>query len=146
MVAFSAITDAELAVNKPITSSLMFRLRDNPTATFETNKGIASAWVNFNGVGSLAIRDSHNVTSVTDNGVGDYTINFTATYGNTNYCWVANSVAGPSGYYSGGFTAGLYSSSAYYAKSTTTLRLKSQYSNGGSLDMFDANIIIFGGN
>ena len=90
MVSFSPITDAELAVNKPITSSLMFRLRDNPTATFETHEGIARASVNFNGTGVLAIRDSYNVTSVTDNGTGDYTINFTATFNNANYTAVSN--------------------------------------------------------
>lgn len=34
------------------------------------------AWVNFSGVGTVTIRGSGNVTSITDNGVGDYTINF----------------------------------------------------------------------
>jgi len=34
------------------------------------------AWVNFNGTGTIAIRDSYNVTSLTDNGVGDYTVTF----------------------------------------------------------------------
>jgi len=33
------------------------------------------AWVNFNGTGTVAIRASGNVTSITDNGNGDYTIN-----------------------------------------------------------------------
>lgn len=35
------------------------------------------AWVNFNGTGTVAIRESGNVTSITDNGTGDYTVNFT---------------------------------------------------------------------
>lgn len=37
----------------------------------------AQAWVNFNGTGTVAIRASHNVSSITDNGVGDYTVNYT---------------------------------------------------------------------
>ena len=45
----------------------------------------AKAWVNFNGTGTVAIRDSHNVSSVTDNGVEDYTINFTNSMANANY-------------------------------------------------------------
>ena len=45
------------------------------------------AWVNFNGTGTVAIRASGNVSSITDNGVGDYTINFTTAMPNTNYCF-----------------------------------------------------------
>ena len=43
------------------------------------------AWVNFNGTGTVAIRGSGNVSSVTDNGVGDYTINFTTALPDANY-------------------------------------------------------------
>lgn len=49
----------------------------------------ARAWVNFNGTGTVAIRASGNVTSVTDNGTGDYTVNFTTAMPDTNYCGVA---------------------------------------------------------
>jgi len=45
----------------------------------------AQAWVNFNGTGTIAIRSSFNVSSITDNGVGDYIINFTTAMPNTNY-------------------------------------------------------------
>jgi len=43
------------------------------------------AWVNFNGTGTVAIRASGNVSSVIDNGVGDYTINFTTAMEDANY-------------------------------------------------------------
>jgi hypothetical protein len=43
------------------------------------------AWVNFNGTGTLAIRDSGNVSSVTDNGVGNYTVNFATNMPDVNY-------------------------------------------------------------
>jgi hypothetical protein len=46
----------------------------------------ARAWVTFNGTGTVAIRASGNVTSITDNGVGDYTVNFTTAMTDTNYC------------------------------------------------------------
>jgi hypothetical protein len=46
------------------------------------------AWVNFNGTGVIAIRASFNVTSITDNGVGDYTINFTNAMPDANYAMV----------------------------------------------------------
>lgn len=43
------------------------------------------AWVNFNGTGTVAIRGSGNVSSITDNGTGDYTVNFTTAMPDTNY-------------------------------------------------------------
>lgn len=43
------------------------------------------AWVNFNGTGTVAIRDSGNVSSITDNGVGGYTVNFTNAMPDANY-------------------------------------------------------------
>jgi len=49
------------------------------------NKNISKAWVNFNGTGTVAIRDSYNVSSITDGGVGIYTINFTNEMADVNY-------------------------------------------------------------
>ena len=43
------------------------------------------AWVNFNGTGTVAIRASGNVSSITDNGTGDYTVNLTNALADTNY-------------------------------------------------------------
>jgi hypothetical protein len=45
----------------------------------------AKAWVNFNGTGTVAIRGSFNVSSVTDNGTGLYTVNFTNAMPDANY-------------------------------------------------------------
>ena len=53
------------------------------------------AWVNFNGTGTVAIRAAGNVSSITDNGIGDYTVNFTTAMPDANYC-AAGSV-GPAG-------------------------------------------------
>jgi hypothetical protein len=60
--------------------------------------GSAKAWVNFNGTGTVAIRDSFNVTSITDNGTGDYTVNFTTAMANTNYCFQGTAGQGGTGY------------------------------------------------
>ena len=49
------------------------------------------AWVNFNGTGTVAIRDSGNVSSITDNGTGDYTVNFTTALEDANYSAVGTS-------------------------------------------------------
>lgn len=49
----------------------------------------ARAWVNFNGTGTVAIRASGNVSSITDNGVGDYTLNFSTGMPDANYAPVA---------------------------------------------------------
>ncbi len=54
-----------------------------------TEKGqLVKAWVNFNGTGTLAIRDSFNVSSVTDVAAGQYTTNFSTSFSNTNYAAV----------------------------------------------------------
>lgn len=45
----------------------------------------ARAWVNFNGTGTVAIRAAGNVSSITDNGDGDYTLNFTTALPDANY-------------------------------------------------------------
>jgi hypothetical protein len=63
------------------------------SANIQFNSGYGSvataygcrAWVNFNGTGTIAIRGSGNVTSITDNGVGDYTVNFTTAMPDANY-------------------------------------------------------------
>ena len=53
-------------------------------------RGIAKAWVNFNGTGTIAARDSENVSSLTDNGTGQYTVNLSAAMISANYCWQVN--------------------------------------------------------
>ena len=54
------------------------------------------AWVNFNGTGTPAIRASGNVSSITDNGLGDYTVNFTTAMTDSNYSVISSSEGGGS--------------------------------------------------
>ena len=63
----------------------------------DDSKNACKAWVNFNGTGTVAIRDSYNVTSITDNGTGDYTVNFTNAMSDANYCFCMSVGDGTSG-------------------------------------------------
>lgn len=58
------------------------------TNTTPIVEGVAKAWANLNGTGTIALRDSANVSSVTDNGAGDYTFNWANNAANANYCVV----------------------------------------------------------
>jgi len=60
----------------------------NSSTTAEIASGRAKAWVNFNGTSTVAIRANFNVNSITDNGTGDYTVNFTTTFADANYAGV----------------------------------------------------------
>jgi hypothetical protein len=72
-------------------------MRLDSSANLQFNSGYGSvataygcrAWVNFNGTGTVAIRASGNVSSITDNGTGDYTVNFTTAMPDANYSAVA---------------------------------------------------------
>jgi hypothetical protein len=80
---------ADVSGAAPTASPALTGTPTAPTATAGTNTTQISttefvqtardckAWVNFNGQGTVAIRASYNVTSITDNGTGDYTVNFT---------------------------------------------------------------------
>jgi hypothetical protein len=62
--------------------TLKFNQWQNPDGT-ENYK--CRAWVNFNGSGTVAIRGSGNVSSITDNGLGNYTVNFSTAMPDVNY-------------------------------------------------------------
>lgn len=72
---------------------------NNDTGVLATQNGmtgIAKAWVNFDGT-SASIRASFNVSSITKNGTGDYTINFTAAMQDANYSYSGSHSAGSAG-------------------------------------------------
>ena len=59
----------------------------------ENNNRITKAWISFNGSGTVAVRDSYNVSRVTDTGTGNFTLNFSSAMTDTNYCAVGMSDA-----------------------------------------------------
>jgi len=80
-------TDTQTLTNKTLTTPNI------NSAQFATVSGTAPiypcrAWVNFDGTGTVAIRASGNVSSITDNGTGDYTVNFTTAMPDVNYAGV----------------------------------------------------------
>jgi hypothetical protein len=77
---------------------------------------VARAWVNFNGTGTVAIRASGNVSSITDNGTGYYTVNFTTAMPDANYS------ACCSGRNSASTTIPLVSSAISFSTTSCTLR------------------------
>ena len=60
---------------------------NNSIATSFIAGGSAKAWLNLNGKNTISVRGSLNVSSVTDNGTGDYTTNWSTNFANTNYSY-----------------------------------------------------------
>ena len=120
--------------------SITISTLNNDTGVLATQNGmngIAKAWVNFNGQGTVAIRGSFNVSSITDNGTGDYTINFTTAMPDANYA--ATTTAG---FLDNGNTN---SGSKVYSTSTTGVRVLS-YAPVASATDFDGFFVIVCGN
>ena len=87
----------------------------------------ARAWVNFNGTSTVAIRASGNVSSITDNGTGDYTVNFTTAMADANYSWAVSGHRGDGAGQNGGFSL-VYATAgnAYTSATTSSLRVITQ--------------------
>jgi len=96
------------------------------------------AWVNFNGTGTVAIRASGNVSSITDNGAGDYTVNFTTAMPDTSYA-----VAGMSNW-DGTSRGGLLGINVLRTTTTSAVPITTlQSSNYGVLDTTVVTVAIF---
>ena len=65
-------------------------------------------WVNASGYGTPSARDSYNLDSISDNGTGDYTLNFTNAAPNDDYCVLGSNVGATASYYSMPFAFGTY--------------------------------------
>ena len=98
--------------------------------------GTAKAWVNFNGTGTVAIRRAFNVSSITDNGTGAYTVNFTTAMPDTNYAITCyNRSDGTATNYSYVLT-----SNSTDTKTTSALGVSTRYtSSGGGSGVYDSS-------
>lgn len=94
----------------------------------------ARAWVNFNGTGTVAIRASGNVSSITDNGTGQYTVNFTTAMPDANFCAALGVQTQTSG------VAGLSRSVSSLASSYAFLITDA---SGNLIDVAYLNVVIF---
>jgi hypothetical protein len=95
------------------------------------------AWVNFNGTGTVAIRASGNVSSITDNSVGNYTVNFATAMQDVDYCAVSQ------GGRDGASTNSAVIGPLGALPTTSTFRLASFNSAFNSVDAAFINLAIF---
>ena len=107
----------------------------------QIQQGRAKAWVNFNGTGTVAIRDDFNVSSVTDQSTGRYTVNLTNAMGSAeNYV-----VTGASGEGAGGDVVLFDSGGAnYVAPTSTAFRVRIANTDGNHADQRHIMIVVFG--
>jgi hypothetical protein len=95
------------------------------------------AWVNFNGTGTVAIRAQFNVSSITDNGNGDYTVNFTTAMPDANYGVISGLITNAINDTANMNLLASSRSSAPTTKTTTAVRI------GTFSDTDDASLAIF---
>ena len=109
--------------------------------TVKGQKLIPTAWVNFQGTSTVAIRDSENVSSITDNGVGIYTVNFAVGMSSTDYCPVGGAAHDATG-------GGNASDNDISLRDYATSSLKAYCYRGTITNWYDARqvtIVILGG-
>ena len=104
------------------------------STSMQTGQQACKAWVNFNGTGTVAIRGSYNVSSVTDNGTGDYTVNFTNAMSDANY-----SVSGSTGTGESSRVFSRYGST----QTTSTVRVVCVFPGSALFDDSQMHVAIF---
>jgi hypothetical protein len=116
-------------------------LSDGTNSTSSTNciQGSAKAWINYKGTATRAINASYNVSSVTFNSTGNYTINFTNAMTDANY----NAVFG-SAYYASGSGPSNFGEFWAGTRSTTALQIAMQTSSASAyVDVPVVSVTIF---
>lgn len=101
-------------------------------------EGSAKAWVNFNGTGTIAVRDSFNVASIVDNGTGDGTINLTNSMSNTDYAHFGSG----SFYYATGWGSANWSVGSY-SPELGSVKIHTVHNNG-LYDFQNVNLSVSG--
>jgi len=112
--------------------------------TWENSGGLenypCTAWVNFNGTGTVAIIDSGNVSSITDNAVGKYTANFATAMSNANYSVSGSNVGSTT---ASDWWAGVYSQKI--ANTTSSCSITVSQVTFGPTDQNTVHVQVFGG-
>ena len=103
------------------------------SATMQLQQGLAKAWINFNGTGTIATRDSFSVSSISDNGTGATTLTFSNAFNSADY--VLNYTNGYGG--SVNFTT--------TAPTTTTARIQSYRTDTGASQDRTYNLVALHG-
>lgn len=135
-------TLAAVNLKNPSSATNNVVLATNGDLQFNSGYGSAAtaygcrAWVNFNGTGTVAIRASGNVSSITDNGTGDYTVNFTTAMVDANYAFTISGCQNTTG---GGSIA--YGTGQTYT--TSAVRVKTLNLGTADVDMQNVSVAIF---
>ena len=132
-----------------IADTLTHSTAGSVTTNYVVN-GSAKAWCNFNGTGTIASRDSLNVSGLVDNAVGDYTCTYASSMGNSDY--VNSSVAMcEDAHPRGPFALGVRIDGSGVPTTHTTTATRYEYlygassaSNGGTQDTSHLYIIVHG--
>jgi hypothetical protein len=128
----------------PADGSITFaKLSTSTTEADNVAKRTTKAWVNFNGTGTVAIRDDFNVSSITDNNTGDYTINFSASLADANYCFALGCQVDSASAANNYFVGASATNGNIDTKSTSQLKLRSLAFAGGAVDAPQLNAVIF---
>ena len=110
------------------------------TGTLDSEQ-VAKAWVNYNGSGTVAIRDDFNVNSITDSGTGLFQVNMSNALPNTNYA-----VTSGTSHLSGTYLAFPHLRDRDQStRSTTQFQLDVKNSSGAATDSEEIHISVFGG-
>jgi hypothetical protein len=109
------------------------------TSSANVIQGSAKAWVNFNGVSSITVRASYNVSSVTRNNTGDYTVNFTNALPDANYSVVGTGQRNNTNQ----VIVSIFGSTTYNSLTTTSARMASRDEAGNSVDSIALCISVF---
>jgi hypothetical protein len=113
------------------------------TSSANVIQGSAKAWVNFNGTGTVAIRASYNVSSITDNGTGDYTVNFTNALTDANYTFSGATSPVPGTGYTSHIANFSRTTDLIVAPTTTAYRMSTvSISTGAAIDSAYISVII----
>ena len=105
---------------------------------------LCKAWVNFNGTGTVAIRASYNVSSITDNGTGNYTINFTSALADANYSTtISCSDEAGTGGHAEGWIASSYNGPSVYSSTAVKIQFYNDTNSGALVDKAIVCVAIF---
>ena len=104
------------------------------TTTTSLTQGLIKGWANFS-MGTTSFRDSINMASITDNGTGDGTLNYTNSFSNVNYAFSGMSSLDDG---TNDFNIGIIGPDRdFYSLTTSTVRLNFTYNGGTSGNSFD---------